>query len=439
MSGPGRYEEWLERAAAEIAASKGSGNGHAAPGRHWRNFVQKTPSTGATIANLWNALLALRNDPLWTGAFRFDEMAQTQIGRAGPIEDSHIIPVHEWLQEVGLTRIGIDVVREAIEGVCREHPFHPLKDELKQCHAAWDGVNRVAGWAQTYLGVPQGEPGNTIGTMFLVGLVARIFEPGCKADYMLVLEGPQGAKKSQACEILAEKYFSDELPDLGGDPIRVSMHLKGKWLIEVAELSSFSRPDAARLKSFLSARVEQYTPKFGRYEVRQPRTCLFVGTTNEDTYLKDPTGGRRFWPLKCGDIDLDSLRRDRDFLIGEAVDLWQGGTQWWPDPKFEDEYLKPLQETRYEGDAWQAPLREYLNDQMISAKLSLMDIAKGALFMERARFPMADQKRLAALLRQEGWMRVKSDGVFKWSPPTGEKQGPRDPLDRKNLIEERDE
>ena len=397
--GPGRYEEWLERAASEIGGQKPGGNG-AGPGVHWRNLLQKSPSTGAAIPNLANTLLALRNDPMWAGKFRFDEMLQAQIGPLGPLEDADIIPIHEWLQHNMLTRIGLDTVREAIEGVAREHPFHPLRDELKQCHAAWDGQNRVSEWTQKYLGTAEGEPANSIGTMFLVAMIARVFEPGCKADYMLVLEGPQGAKKSQACEILAGKYFSDTLPDLAQDPIRVSMHLRGKWLIEVAELSSFSKPDAAKLKSFLSARIEQYIPKFARYEVRQPRQCLFVGTTNEDTYLRDPTGGRRFWPLKCGDIDLDGLRSHRDQLIGEAVDLYQLHTQWWPDQKFEDDYLKPLQESRYEGDAWE----DVIQDKLIGrVRITSMEVARDFLHIPEGQVGTIQIRRIAAILKSLGW------------------------------------
>lgn len=408
--GPGRYEEWLERAANEIAAQKTNGNG-AAPGALWKNLAQKSPSSGAMIPNLWNALLALRNDPLWAGRFSWDQMTHVQIGPKGPVEDVDIIPIHEWMQANGMTRIGLDVVREAIEGVCHEHPFHPLRDELKQCHAAWDGRSRIAEWTQTYLGCHQGEPNNTIGTMFLVAMVARVFEPGCKADYMLVLEGPQGAKKSQACEILAGKYFSDELPDLASDPIRVSMHLRGKWLIEVAELSSFSKPDAAKLKSFLSARVEQYIPKFARYEVRQPRQCLFVGTTNEDTYLRDATGGRRFWPLKCGEIDLDALRRDRDLLIGEAVDLYRLHTQWWPDQKFEDEYLKPLQESRYEGDAWEDTIERELAGR---TRTTSGEIARDFLKIPEGQVGTLHIRRIAAILKSLGWQQKHVNKARFW-------------------------
>lgn len=391
-----RYQQWLQ--AGRTAAQ--NGNGEDAPGLHWRNHLQKSPSSGIPIANLWNTLLALRNDPLWANKFRWDEMLRAQIGPHGPLEDDHLIPVHEWLQENGLNRVGIDVVREAVEGICHEHPFHPLKDELLRCHVAWDGKPRLPEWTYTYLGTPRGEPNTSIGVMFMVAMIKRVFEPGCQSDYMLVLEGPQGMQKSKACGILAGAYFSDDLPDLASDYIRVQMHLRGKWLIEVAELSSFSKPDAAKLKSFLTGKIEQYLPKFARNEVRQSRTCLFVGTTNEDTYLRDPTGGRRFWPLKCGKIDLDALARDRDQLLGEAMDEYRSGTLSYPEPSFEDQYLKPLQDSRYEGDVWEDIMREKL---LREGEVSTAHIAHHFLGIPDERIGTAQSRRISAIMRRLNW------------------------------------
>jgi predicted P-loop ATPase len=220
---------------------------------------------------------------------------------------------------------------------------------------------------------------------------------------MLILEGPQGAMKSTACRILAgEEHFSDNLPDLSrGDAVRLSMHLRGKWLVEIAELSSFNKAETHTLKEFITQAVERYTPKYGREEVREPRQCVFVGTTNESVYLRDPTGARRFWPVTVSTIDLEALAQDRDQLLAEAMHEFRAGAQWWPDREFEAEHIAPQQEARYEADPWQEVIETYLRVQQ-TERISAIDVLRLALGLETPRIGTPEQRR------------VKNDNASTW-------------------------
>jgi hypothetical protein len=280
----------------------------------------------ALASNVGNVLLALEQEPEITNAFGFDEMLRTEVLLrplfqadptfiSRPLTDADVCAVQAWLQWFGFRRVGKDAVHEAINKHARDHAFHPVREYLDGLK--WDGKGRLGTWLSHYLGVEQNEYVEQVGTMFLIAMVARICRPGCKLDYMLVLEGDQGTLKSSACAVLAGKYFSDQLPDITSK--EAFQHLRGKWLVEVAELRAYRRAAIDHFKEFLVRDTERYRPPWGRKEVHEPRQCVFIGTTNKQLYLRDETGNRRFWPVKCGDIKIDALRRDRDQLFAEAV------------------------------------------------------------------------------------------------------------------------
>ena len=377
--------------------------------------------TGKPVPNLANALIGLRAE--MTDTFAYDEMASvTMLMRAvdgtstgfspRPCTDVDVGIVQERLQHAGLARISSDTSHQAVNIRAAECGFHPVRDYLKKL--VWDGKPRINKLFPAYFGSASSEYTAAIGGMFLIGMIARIFEPGCKVDHMVVLEGAQGTLKSTACRILGENYFSDSLPDVstGKD---VAQHLRGKWLIEVSEMHAMGRAEAALLKAFITRQIERYRPSYGRKEVIEPRMCVFIGTTNKNNYLRDETGGRRFWPIKAGKIDVAALTRDRDQLFAEAVHNYNNGAGWWPDKDFERTHIAPEQSARYEADAWEESITDFLKT---NTKVTLGQIAKDALHIDTPRLGRAEQNRIIAALERIGWERKPKDwqGKTFWMP-----------------------
>ena len=222
-----------------------------------------------------------------------------------------------------------------------------------------DGTARLDLWLMTYLGVADTHYARAVGARWLSSAVARIYIPGAKTDCVLILEGPQGIKKSSALMTLAEPWFTDRLSDLGSKD--AAMETKGVWIIEVAELDSMSRTEVGAIKAFISRTHDRFRPPYGKRLVDLPRHCVFAGSVNpEGGYLKDATGGRRFWPVLCTTINVERLRADRDQLWAEARDRFRADEPWWLETLELNEAATREQDERYQGDAWEEPIQQYL-------------------------------------------------------------------------------
>lgn len=381
----------------------------------WLNRAQQS-STGAVQPNLANVALGLREDTALAGAFAFDEMARTVIltrpifrqngtlatigATPRPVTDDDAAALTEWLQIAGMNRLTVQTVQQAVDLVARENGFHPVRDYLNRL--TWDGVPRVDNWLSHYAGAPDRPYERAVGRMFLVGMVARIAQPGAKMDHTLILEGKQGVGKSTLCKILAgDRYFTDNLPDITRKAADASMHLRGKWLVELAELDAMSRAEATALKAFMTRTTEKYRPSYGRRDVEEPRQCVFIGTTNEPQYLKDATGNRRIWPVETGRLDLDALTLDRDQLFAEAVSLYRAGVPWWPDREFEAAHIAPEQAERFDADIWDDAIGLWLATNRQPTTLS--ELAFNALGFAGVKISATDQNRIRRVLQARGW------------------------------------
>jgi hypothetical protein len=237
------------------------------------------------------------------------------------------------IRDVSRMRFGLDPGKEAmsdaLKRVCEENRFHPLQDYLNGLK--WDGVKRLDTWLTTYCGVKDDKLVRTQGRIVIMAAVRRIFEPGCKYDSVLVLEGPEGAFKSSIVKVLANgsrignEYFSDS--SILNTEERKQMELTaGVWFYELAELAGMRKGDQHSIKNFISKQEERARPAYAEFQEIKPRACVFIGTFNTDAKTGEPIeylnvgDQRRWWPALVGVIDIPGLERDRDQLFAEAMD-----------------------------------------------------------------------------------------------------------------------
>lgn len=302
----------------------------------WRHALAQR--SGRIIGDERNVLQALRLAPEFIDLVRFNSFAlQVEFTRSPPWRavkpgepwtDDDDVAAQALLQELGVDVRARHVIADTVPLIAREHSYEPVRDYLRSLH--WDGEHRIEHWLTEYLG--SDEPTRyaaAVGKRFLISAVARAMQDGCQVDHVLVFEGGQGLGKSTAARTLAVKreWFTDEVPDLSSKD--AALQLCGRWIIELGELAAIRQTrEIESTKAFLTRTCDVYRPPYGRRTISVPRRSVFIATTNESEYLRDRTGNRRYWPVRCRKIDLDRLTRDRDQLWAEAALHFHAGEQW---------------------------------------------------------------------------------------------------------------
>ena len=299
---------------------------------------------------------------------------------AGEWDEEDDLMLGEYLLSTfGLSIKAKSTLRDGVMMAARHDKYNPIEDMIRA--EPWDGVQRLEHWLTEVYGIDERPYTQLIGKCFMMGLVNRAINPGCKFDYMLILKGEQGLKKSSAWRALAYPYFTDNAIRVGEKDSQMAQQLA--WIVESAELESLNKSESTAIKQYLSAQEDWYRPPYGAQMVRAKRHFVNVGTTNADAFLRDATGDRRFWPIEVFQVNAERLTELRQQLLAEALVRLEAGERYWPDRDEEKSLIFPEQEQFKRSDPWEDLLDNYVNG---SDGLKLGDKAPSA----RSFFPRTE-------------------------------------------------
>ncbi|MBW0238254.1 VapE domain-containing protein [Pseudomonas sp. D1HM] len=381
----------------------------------WKDQLARTEN-GSLIAHMQNVELILGNDERWAGVITFSAFSSKIVklrtppygGGTGDWGDIDDIRVMKWLAQQYNLRVKASSVIEAVSVVAHDNSFHPVRNYLNKLE--WDRVPRLETWLTTVMGVAQSGYSAKVGKRWMISAVARVMRPGCKADSVMILEGGQGEGKSTAMSILGGDWFMDT-PFALGDKDGFQA-IRGKWIIELGELDSFNKAESTKAKQFFSASTDTYRESYGRRTNDVPRQCVFVGTTNQDEYLKDATGNRRYWPVACTKVDLEQLREIRDQLWAEAMFCYEAGDIWWVN-RDETAMFSEAQDERFVVDEWEGPILNWLEESQIGETTSGSEVLASALKLDFGHWGKPEQMRVGAIMHRLGWRRVRLPALAK--------------------------
>ena len=384
-----------------------------------------------------NDVMKLRDTPWGTPAGVWDEVDELEMGN--------------WLTRVHwLPSMPRGTLEEAVAMVAKRHRYHPVRDRFTALQGTWDGDKRLNTWLRRccleedewHDADPLQQYLARVGTWLLMAICARVLHPGCKFDYMVIFEGAQGVGKSTLARLLGCDWFADTGLVLGDKDSY--QNLQGVLVYEWGELDSLTKSEVTKVKQFISSMKDRFRASFDRRAKDYPRQVVFIGTTNEDHYLVDPTGNRRMWPVRVTrQIDLDWFAANRDQLFAEALHHLQAGERYHPTTHEQRTLFEPQQQQRQIENAIQAAMLRYLYDE--DQKVS-MHGENGTLVMEitapelLTRLGISVDKQTQALLRQAtagmrhaGWVRYRSsrgDRPWMFRRPEGGKLPEPEPSTR---------
>lgn len=292
-------------------------------GGDWTARLEMDAKKKEILNTINNCVIILENDELLRDTLAYDDLRKIPtIKKDLPwrkvekytksLTDADDAEFRNYLEIMyGMT--SREKIKDALEIAIHKNTFHPVRDYLRTLR--WDGKQRVDTLLIDYLGAEDSVYVREVTRKTLVAAVARVYEPGIKFDTMLVLVGPQGVGKSRLVMALGGEWFSDTFGNLQHNKDAMEQ-IQGVWLMEVGELAGLKKAEVDAVKLFVSKQEDRFRVAYGRRVETFARQCIFIGTTNNDEFLQDQTGNRRFWPVRCG--DKGRVERLTKELIGQV-------------------------------------------------------------------------------------------------------------------------
>jgi predicted P-loop ATPase len=309
-----------------------------------------------------------------------------------------------WIQQrLQLPKINLNLVKEATLHAAECDQRNSLTDWLDSLK--WDGIERLDTWLFDCLGAERNAYNDAVARNWLISMVARAYSPGCQVDTMPVIEGSMGRGKSRFLEVLADPWFAAIQIAFGEKDFFQA--IQGRWLIEVPDMSGFSRREHTQILATITTRVDVYRKSHGRITEEHPRVTVFAATSETDDYLQDVRGRRRYWPLRCGDINLDVLKAQREQLFAEAVSKYRAGATWYemPEQTDEEQILRASHDTWTDHVLLQAEAMWAEPNPRITSSLLLMKVG-----VELKDQDDGKKSRIARIMRSNNWVQRNNDG-----------------------------
>ncbi len=318
------------------------------------------------------------------------------------VDDDDIIRIRQELNNNNFDPSPAQII-EAVRATSLRHEYHPVKEYFENI-PEWDRVERLKNFFPEYCGSDRDSYSEQIGIKIFTAIVARIYSPGIKFDYLPIIIGVQGLGKSTMLEAIAIKpqWYTDNLGDIENKD--VILRMRSKLIVENAELTMFEKSDANNVKAFLSRRVDRDRLPYDRLPRDLPRQCIVFATTNKDRFLQDETGNRRMWPIEVKDIKLERIKQDLPKFYAEAVFRFKNGEQLFLDDVEAELIAKKVQSERYDEDEWQAKVEEFLNTNP-SEKLTIADIWENCFQKDISNLYLREKSRIGKILRRLGYDR----------------------------------